>query len=222
MKKSRIVSDALCALSLAAAIAAIAFLPDEIPVHFGFSGEADRYGSPREMLIFPALILAARLLMAGLTRFSASVEKDDAAGPVMRRVTAIVLAFFLALQLYFTLAAAADVQNLNELPVDVWQLTVGGTGLVFIPVGASMPKLKRNAAAGFRTKWSMMNDEVWALSQRFAGRSMVICGALVFILALLLPGAWSAAAAAVIFIVMIAADCRYARSTYFRLRGFED
>ncbi len=220
MKKLKLAIDLLCALSVAAALAAIAFLPDEVPAHYGLGGEVDRYGSKYEMLIFPALNLAARLAMAGLTRLAATVEKDDMTGPVMRFVTALMLMFFLLMQLYFFYAAAVDAQNLNDLPLGVWQLQMGAMGAFFIPLGLAMPKAGRNSAVGFRCKWSMMNDEVWALSQRFAGRAMAASGALTIVCAAVLPGAWSAAAAAVILAVMAIADNAYAKRTYFKLRGF--
>lgn len=41
MKKLRIAAGALCALSLAAALAAALLLPDEIPAHYGLGGEVD-------------------------------------------------------------------------------------------------------------------------------------------------------------------------------------
>ena len=97
---------------------------------------------------------------------------------------------------------------------------MGAMGAFFIPLGLAMPKAGRNSAVGFRCKWSMMNDEVWALSQRFAGRAMAASGALTIVCAAVLPGAWSAAAAAVILAVMAIADNAYAKRTYFKLRGF--
>lgn len=222
MKKLRIAAGALCALSLAAALAAALFLPDEIPAHYGLGGEVDRYGSKYELLIFPAFMLLSRLLMAGLTRLAVTAEKDDATEPVMRFVTVLMLLFFLVLQLYFTYAAAAEARDLDELPLGVWQLCMGAMGALFIPLGLAMPKLGRNSAAGFRCKWTLLSDEVWTLSQRFAGRMLAASGALTIVCAALLPGAWSAAAAAVIFAVMFIVDNAYARRTYFRLRGFED
>ena len=97
-----------------------------------------------------------------------------------------------------------------------------GVGAMFIPSGLAMQKAPRNGLYGFRTKWSLMNDEVWRLSQRFAGRAMAAAGAVIVLLALLLPGAWSALAAALIIAAVLTAGCTYAKRTYFRLRGFDD
>ena len=222
MKRLRLCMNLLTVLPFAAVLAATCFLPDEVPAHFGFGGEADRYGSKYELFILAAIVLLARLMMAGLTRLAVSAEKDGETRAVMDVVSLCLVAFFDLLTLYFIWVAAAAPENINDMPLGIWQLTMGALGIMFVPMGLAMPRFKRSSVSGFRTKWSMMNDEVWALSQRFAGRSMVIAGAAILICAVLLPGAWSAAAAAAVLVVMLIADCRYAKKTYFRLRGFED
>lgn len=51
---------------------------------------------------------------------------------------------------------------------------------------------------------------------------MAAAGAVIVLLALLLPGAWSALAAAFTIAAVLTAGCTYAKRTYFRLRGFDD
>lgn len=223
VKKYRLILNLLTALPLAAALAALIFLPDEIPVHFGMDNLADRWGSKYEVFIFPVLVLLARLTMAGLTRLAVSTDKDnESARPVMEVATLCVLAIFDAMSLYFIWAGFVVEESLNELPIGIWQLMTAGAGAMFIPSGLAMQKAPRNGLYGFRTKWSLMNDEVWRLSQRFAGRAMAAAGAVIVLLALLLPGAWSALAAAFIIVAVLTAGCFYAKRTYFRLRGFDD
>ena len=43
-------------------------------------------------------------------------------------------------------------------------------------LGNVMPKARRNALFGLRTRWSMAEDEVWRKSQRFGGFSAVALG----------------------------------------------
>lgn len=223
VKKYRLILNLLTALPLAAALAALIFLPDEIPVHFGMDNLADRWGSKYEVFIFPVLVLLARLTMAGLTRLALSIEKDnESTRPVMEVATLCMLALFDVMSLYFIWAGFVVEESLNELPIGIWQLMTAGVGAMFIPSGLAMQKAPRNGLYGFRTKWSLMNDEVWRLSQRFAGRAMAAAGAVIVLLALLLPGAWSALAAAFIIVAVLTAGCIYAKRTYFRLRGFDD
>ena len=64
-------------------------------------------------------------------------------------------------------------------------------GLMLIPMGNIMPKVKRNGAFGLRTRWSMANDACWNRCQRMGGLSLMITGALIVLGALLLPPSYS-------------------------------
>ena len=55
-------------------------------------------------------------------------------------------------------------------------------GVVFIILGNIMPKLKVNSVLGFRTKWSMKNDEVWKKCQKVSGMTTRISGIVIMIL----------------------------------------
>ena len=58
MKNIRKVIYALIVLNLVVDAAFLVLAPDQVAVHFGASGEADRIGSKYEHLWFPALALA--------------------------------------------------------------------------------------------------------------------------------------------------------------------
>ena len=64
-------------------------------------------------------------------------------------------------------------------------------GLMLIPMGNIMPKVKRNGAFGLRTRWSMANDTCWNRCQRMGGLSLMVTGALIVLGALLLPPSYS-------------------------------
>ena len=46
-----------------------------------------------------------------------------------------------------------------------------------------MTKAKRNTVVGFRTAWSMYNDNTWRKSNRFGAISIVVAGVLTIITA---------------------------------------
>ena len=64
VKRYRLILNLLTALPLAAALAALIFLPDEIPVHFGMDNLADRWGSKYEMLPAAPLLAAVNVMLA--------------------------------------------------------------------------------------------------------------------------------------------------------------
>ena len=136
MKKLKLTADVLVALGFVLALAAIAFLPDKVPMHFNAVGEADRYGSRFEVLLLAGYVLLARLMMAGLTKLALSIQKDEEelTRRIMAVTTVLVVAFFVVLELYFIYAAAAAVQNLGDMPVDIWALDLGAAAVILVVV----------------------------------------------------------------------------------------
>ena len=76
--------------------------------------------------------------------------------------------------LFFSFSAA-DVPQIGIL---LPQLLYTLLGLSLLPLGAAMPKVKRNGVLGLRTKWSMANDRCWELCQRAGGKSLLLTGVL--------------------------------------------
>ena len=60
VKRYRLILNLLTALPLAAALAALIFLPDEIPVHFGMDNLADRWGSKVRGVYLPRACAAGK------------------------------------------------------------------------------------------------------------------------------------------------------------------
>ena len=56
-------------------------------------------------------------------------------------------------------------------------------GIIFVVVGNYMTKAKRKTVVGFRTAWSMYNDNTWRKSNRFGAISIVVAGVLTIITA---------------------------------------
>lgn len=135
MKKLKLTANVLVALGFLFALAAIAFLPDKVPMHFNAVGEVDRYGSRFEVLLLAGFVLLARLMMVGLTKLAISIQKDEEVltRKIMAVTTVLVVAFFDVLELYFIYAAAA-VQNLSDMPVGIWPLTLGAAAVILVIV----------------------------------------------------------------------------------------
>ena len=196
----------LILLPFAVTAAALQILPDDIPAHYGADGAVDRWGSKYEMLIMPAANLLMGLIMHGMARLAAKKEQE---GSNNEKVTVIagvcVLVLFNAMTYIFLYNAYRNVNTLSD-EADFYSLEFGIMGLLFIFLGNYMPKLRMNGAIGFRTSWTMKNEEIWKISQRIAGISMMISGALIFILALFTKGWVCMVLSGFIFFGMIIAD----------------
>ena len=51
-----------------------------------------------------------------------------------------------------------------------------GFGLMFIVLGSSLPKIRRNRTMGIKVKWALENDDNWNATHRFGGKVWMGCG----------------------------------------------
>jgi len=187
--------------------------PDRIPVHYNFAGEVDRIGSKFENLIFPgfAVILAGFfLLMARFQRKQGQATNEK----ILLYAGICTLIFFTLLGFHFMWKAIR--YDPAEHPVameDINRFVNIGIGALLVVLGNIMPKMRRNALFGIRTRWSMSSDAVWQKSQRYCGISSVIVGFVLIVSALFVPGLWNLAVLTAVIAVWcalcVAASYRY-------------
>lgn len=173
----------LVALNLAMAAAFLALMPDQVPVHFGANGDANRIGSKYEHLWFPALALVFGLGLA----FTAK-RSDPRDGGKLLKADIALLALLAMFSIYVYANAFPD--GGSPFSADFFNVSRGGAlvaGIAFIVCGNVMPKSDRNGTFGVRTPWSLSNDEVWRMSQRFGGYAMIVAGVLTLVGGLALP-----------------------------------
>lgn len=199
--------SALYAVLLICVIGTVIFLilsPDRIPVHYNFAGEVDRIGSKYENLIWPGFAIGMGvffLLMARIPR-----KKGEKTNEKVLMITGVcTLVFFTLLGFYFMLKALRyDPQIASQVSYDdVNRFVSIGIGALLVVLGNIMPKMRRNAMFGLRTKWSMANDNVWQKSQRFGGIASVIAGFIMIILALFVPGIWNVVMMTIVIVIWL-------------------
>jgi len=199
--------SALYAVLLICVIGTVVFLilsPDRIPVHYNFAGEVDRIGSKYENLIWPGFAVGMGvffLLMARMPRKKGEKTNEK----VLMIAGVCTLIFFTLLGFYFMQKALRyDPQAAPQVSFDDLNRFVSvGIGALLVVLGNIMPKMRRNALFGLRTKWSMANDNVWQKSQRFGGITSVIAGFTMIILALLIPGIWNVLVMTIVIVVWL-------------------
>lgn len=217
LKHRKIIITLLMVLPLAVTVAALFFLPDEMPAHYNAQGEVDRWGSKYEMLIFPIFIPIFGLGMsaaAHVASHGAGANESTAKAIVCANIA--VLAMFDVMGLYFLINSALVAGGRDGLRVDISNVMCIAMGVAFIPTGLYMPKLKRNAASGVRTKWSMMNDEAWAASQRFGGGAFIAAGVTDIAIGIFVPGFYSILAGLGVLLLAGLAAAVYSRRAYER------
>ena len=162
-------------LPLAAVLAALPFLPEQIPAHYGFDGQVTRWGSKYESLIFPAMAVLLGLIMIGLAKISAKQEENGSNNEKMCLTTGIaVLALFDAMTAYFLYTDFQAVDNLSSMALDVNQLMFGLLGISMIILGNIMQFHHRTAHAVEHEKRNHLEEKSALrrnlLHGRWAGR----------------------------------------------------
>lgn len=189
MKKEKIIFWILMVLPLLAVPAALLFLSEEIPAHYSFSGQVDRWGSKYEALILPALTIAFGLFMLLISKISIKQEKTGTNNEKICIIIGIICLFlFNVLTGYFLYIAFNNVEDLFSAPIDVKRLVFVILGIFLIVVGNIMPKARLNSVLGLRTTWSMKNEMTWKKSQRFGGITFIIVGILMIVACSLTKG----------------------------------
>ena len=193
-------------ISLLISIIAFPSLKEQIPIHWGFDGKIDGYGSRYWIFLEPALILIFRFFMD----FVRKIDPKKNSYHIFHReydlfMIAIAL-FILAIQI-LSLGPAFGIQ----LPVGKLVIFIVGILLSFI--GNLLPKLKPNYFMGIKTPWSIANETVWFKTHRIAGKIWFI-GGILMALSIFLPNSIQTILFVTILSVMVLVPYVYSYYVY--------
>lgn len=169
---------AIAVLPMLITAAAINFLPEKVPTHYGITGKADSWGSRYELFIFPVMILISVGIFELFAHFYGKKThsgKENAA--VFRKTAPIIAGIMCVMQIVFIVKACADGHaGIGNLEIDMNRATAFLMGIMLIAVSNYMPKTRRNSSIGFRCGWTLYNDTTWQKSNRFAAAAMTVAG----------------------------------------------
>ena len=218
MKSGWVALAALVAEVVAAALLWGRF-PERMPVHWNFSGEADRFGSRwYTVLVGPALLTFVWALLALVSRIDPKVvaqrlqpaEEAPPAGPgSVDAVAALLLGLLGLLHVGLLLSAA----GLLASGPRKYALLVA---LFMVLRGNVLGRVRPNFFVGIRTPWTLSDDQVWRRAHRLSGRLLFGCGLLAAVLAGLLPEGRALGAALALLLTSVAVP---AIQSYFWWRG---
>lgn len=172
----------LTALSLAVWGIGMGLLPETVPVHWNFAGEADRFGSKLEFLIFPAIevVMGGIFVLAAWQCGKKGGETAALTEQILFWTGVFEVVLFSGIGIYVMWEAGtySPGEALTASKVLFAAANAPGiwVGVLLIVMGNAMPKATRNDIFGVRTTWSMSSDEAWRKSQRFGGRTAVCLG----------------------------------------------
>lgn len=149
-------------------------LPDKIPSHWNARGEIDSYSSkPFALFFYPAVTFVLYLLMTFLPLID-PLRKNYEKFALPYYVIRLALVLFLTFLYFYTVLVAFGFE------LGVRYIMISALSLLFVVLGACLPKIKRNYFVGVRTPWTLQSDEVWKETHNLGAKTMIIAGILSF------------------------------------------
>ncbi len=196
---------------------AIQFMDDTVPMHYGITGEIDRWGPKYENFTCPVMVLIFTLfwlLMISLakrklksTNITEKEIKDTKTNINILYYAAIATTILFDVIQCVILVMAYNKAGLavNMSNIDINKISNLFLGILLIVLGVLIPKCKKNAMVGIRTVWSMDNDVTWEKSNKIGGIISMITGVIVIVESLIIGEIISTFIALGIIIIMAVA-----------------
>ena len=162
----------VAAMSIISAYAWLELPTDtQIPVHWGFNGQPDRYNDKIPGLLYlPAVTLAVGLLF----RLFPLIEPRR--NNLLRSWTAYRNVCLAVCLLMFGLHAAHIGNLLGLVAFDTLNVVGVLFAVVLIVSGNYLGKVRSNFMFGIRTPWTLTSDLSWNKTHRLGGRLFVLAG----------------------------------------------
>ena len=183
VKRKILISTLFCLLPALVGLFVYTRLPDAIAVHFDWKGTPDSWMSkPLAIFGMPGFMAAVNLFVLWMS--VQDPKKQNIQGSVM------TLMYFL-IPIIGTVMMSALYMHALGIHVNMGMAAFALIGIIMIALGNVLPKAKQNYVFGVRTAWTMNDPENWIMTNRFAGRCMVVAGFIVLALCWL-DGEWTA------------------------------
>jgi len=154
-------------------------LPAEVPLHWNFKGEIDRYGSKTGLIWIPILL---PLLIYVLLMVMPTIDPKNQLnkmGNKLHNLKFLVTAMMSLLALFILYSAKTEsIANANFFFV--------ANGVLILILGNYFKTIKPNYFIGIRTPWTLESEEVWKSTHELGGKLWFVAGIFLVISSLVL------------------------------------
>ncbi len=158
-------------------------LPETIPLHFDINGKADGFGNKSKIWF---VVILMTVVSAGIYLLITNLPKIDpkkTAGQspeLYHKIAVVIVVFLCALNIVIIYSTVSGSFKLNNLMFPLM-------GLLFATLGNYMHSIKPNYFVGFRTPWTLENEDNWRKTHQLVGKLWVPGGIIITIGTLLMP-----------------------------------
>ncbi len=154
-------------------------LPQEVPIHFNWKGEADDWADKTMLILLPA---GLGLFIYFLMLIVPSIDPKRK----IQEMGSKYFNFRLILTIFFSILSIYLIYVTKEGSIEKPNIMVALMGLLFIMMGNYFQTVRPNYFIGIRTPWTLENELVWKKTHRLAGKLWVAGGVIIVLLGLLL------------------------------------
>jgi uncharacterized membrane protein len=154
-------------------------LPNKIAMHFDIHGNADKYDSKNEFLLFIGIMLVVSagvyLLLTNVYRIDPkkyAIENKDR----LRKIAFVVIIFICLIQCFVIYTGLQGSLKLNA------RFLFALMGVFWAVIGNYMNNIKPNYFAGFRLPWTLENEDNWRYTHHIASKLWFAGGLLITII----------------------------------------
>lgn len=146
--------------------------PDSIPVHWGITGEADRYGGKFEgLLLTPIMTVGIYLLLLFIPRIDPRRANYEKFADVYRIIRIVMVVFMAGLH-------GAIITSVFGADLNIGMAVMVMVGIMLAVLGNYFGKLKPTWFVGIRTPWTLTSELSWNKTHRLGGKLFVALGLL--------------------------------------------
>ncbi|MBR5301702.1 MAG: SdpI family protein [Clostridia bacterium] len=183
-------------------------LPEQIATHFNMNNQPDGWSS-KAFTVFgmPLILLALHWLCLVI---SCAPNQQKVYSRKMRYVMLFIIPAVTLLMMVVCYGHALGAA------FHVGRVVLPFTGAILAVSGNYMPKVRRNPTVGIRLPWTLMDDENWYKTHRFAAPVWVVGGLLLIVLGLIGYTSWPVMAVifAIILLPMVYSLALYLKKQY--------
>ena len=182
-------------------------IPDQVPIHWNFKGEADGFATKiNAMLSTLGIMVLLYVTMAFLPKVDPRKSNYKYFSKSYNIMMNVLLGVFFVVNLFVIF---------NAIGYDVPISTMGPlvVGIIFLVLGNYMPQVRSNFFIGIRTPWTLSSDDVWKKTHRAASK-IFFFGGLVMMATTFASDMWKETVIIVVITITIIAPYLYSYYLY--------
>lgn len=149
-------------------------IPDIVPIHYNFKGEADNFGSKKYLILVILILPVFTYILLTIIPWLDKNKKLAAMGNKYTQLKYVLVSLMSALSIYIINVTMNENQN-------TFKFIAIFTSIFFILIGNYLKTLKTNHYVGVRTPWTLNNEAVWKKTHEMTSYLWIALGVILLL-----------------------------------------